>query len=77
MENAVSIDQVLDSAMPLPPEQLEMLLGILYKRQLEARREEIALGVKESIAAYRTGRLKAQSAEDTIKDLRQVLEEGE
>jgi hypothetical protein len=71
--NAVTLDEVIDSAMQLPADQREMLISILSMRQIEARRREIALDAKESITAYRTGRLKAQSAEEAIRELRQVL----
>jgi hypothetical protein len=63
--------------MQLPADQREMLVAILYKRQIEARRHEIATDAQESLAAYRAGKLKAQSAEETIRELRQSLEDDE
>ena len=45
--------------MQLPPEQQEMLLEILYRRQIERWRKEIAIGVKESLDSYRAGNLEA------------------
>ena len=73
----VTLDQVIDSAMQLPPDQREMLVSILNKRQIEARRREIALDAQESLAAYRMGKLHAQSAEEAIRELRRTLEDDE
>jgi len=73
----VTLDQVIDSAMELSPEQREMLVEILYKRQLEARRHEIAVDAQASRAAFRQGNLKPQSVEEAIRELQQGLEDDE
>jgi hypothetical protein len=73
----VTLDQVIDSAMQLTPEQREMLVSILHKRQIEARRYEIAQDAQESLTAYRKGKLKAQPAEEVIRELQGALEEEE
>lgn len=73
----VTLDQVIDSAMQLPPDQREMLVSILRKRQIESRRNEIALDAQEALTAYREGKLNAQSAEETIRELRGTLENDE
>jgi hypothetical protein len=75
--NSVTLDEVIDSAMQLPDDQREMLISILHMRQIEARRREIALDAQESLTAYRTGKLKAQSAAEAIRELRQSLEDDE
>lgn len=67
--NTVTLDQAIDTALQLPPEQREMLVDILRNRQIEARRQEIAAEARKSIAAFRKGKLKAQSAEEAIADL--------
>jgi hypothetical protein len=72
--NVVTLDQVVDTAMRLPPEQRDMLLEILRGRHIEARRREIAQDAQESLAAFRAGKLKRQSAEAVIEELRQTLE---
>jgi hypothetical protein len=74
---AMTLDEVIDSAMQLPPDQQEMLVAILNKRQIEARRHEIAKDAQESLAAYRAWKLKAQSAEEAIRELQQTLEDDE
>jgi hypothetical protein len=73
----VTLDQVIDSAMQLPPEQREMLISILYKRRIEDRRREMALDAQASLTAYRAGKLNAQSAEDAIRELQRTLEDDE
>jgi hypothetical protein len=72
--NVVTLNQAIDTAMQLPPEQQEMLLEILRGRRIEARRREIAQDAQESLAAFRAGKLKLQSAEAVIEELRQALE---
>jgi hypothetical protein len=49
----------------------------LNQRQIETRRREIAQDAQESLAAYRAGKLKAQPAEEAIRELRQALEDDE
>ena len=73
----VTLDHVIDSAMQLPLEQQEMLLEILQNRQIEARRGEIARDAQESLAAFRAGKLKGQTAAEIIEDLQQTLEADE
>lgn len=73
---AVTLDQAIEVAMQLPLEQREMLLEIVSRRDIEARRQEIAQDAKESIAAYRSGAMKPQTADDIIASLRQDSEEG-
>ena len=50
-----------------------MLLQIIRQRDIELRRDEIAKDARTSIAAYRSGKLKAQSADQVIQELRQTL----
>jgi hypothetical protein len=71
-----TLDQVIDSAMQLPPEQLEMLLDILRRRQIDARRFEIAADARNSIAEFHEGKFKAQSAEAAIAALSEVARDG-
>jgi len=73
----VTLDQAIDTAMQLPPAQQDMLLEILHSRRIEARRLQIANDARDSIAAYRTGQLKTQSAETVIAELRRALEDPE
>ena len=58
----ITLDTVLDTVMELPLEQQEMLLDIVRKRHIERRRQEIARDAQESLAAFRAGQLRPQSA---------------
>ncbi len=73
----VTLDQAIDTAMQLTLEQREMLLNILRGRQIEARRDEIAQDAKESLAQFRSGELKATTAQNIVEELHLELEEGE
>jgi hypothetical protein len=71
-----TLDQVIDSAMKLPPEQLEMLLDILRRRKIDTRRFEIASDARNSIAEFRQGKFMAQSAESAIAALNEVARDS-
>jgi ATP phosphoribosyltransferase regulatory subunit HisZ len=73
----VTLDQALDAAMQLPPDQQEMLIQILHNRRIESRREEIAQNAKTSIAEFHSGQLKPLTAEEAIAELRQSLNDVE
>lgn len=75
--DTVTLDQAIDTAMKLPFEQQEMLVDIIHRRQIEARRAEIAEDAQASLAAFRAGTLKAQPVEDIIRELREELEGSE
>jgi transcriptional regulator with AAA-type ATPase domain len=72
-----SLDKVLDEAMDLPLEQQEMLIQILQRRMIERRRDEIATDAAATLAEFRAGKLKAQSANDAIAELREFLQHEE
>jgi hypothetical protein len=67
------LDQILDKAMALPSNQQEILLQLLQRRIVERRRDEIAQDANESLAEFRAGKLKAQTATEAIADLRTFL----
>ena len=66
-----TLDQALDTVMQLKPKQREMLIHIVRRHEISARREEIARDANKSIAAFHAGELKAQPVEDIIAELRQ------
>jgi transcriptional regulator with AAA-type ATPase domain len=68
-----SLDRILDEAMALPLSQQEMLVQILQRRMVERRRDKIAQDARESLAEFRSGKLKAQTAKEAIADLRAFL----
>jgi trehalose-6-phosphate synthase len=69
-----NLDRILDDAMALPPNQQEMLMQILQRRIVERRRDEIAQDAIESLAEFRSGKLKPQTATEAIAELRSFLE---
>ncbi len=70
-----NLDRILDEAMTLPANQQEMLLQILQRRIVERRRDEIAQDKIESLAEFRSGKLKAQTAPEAIVELRAFLQD--
>jgi transcriptional regulator with AAA-type ATPase domain len=72
-----SLDKVLDEAMDLPLEQQEMLIQILQRRMIERRRDEIATDAAATLAEFRAGKLKAQTADEAIASLRELLQSDE
>lgn len=75
--NVVTLDQAINTAAQLPPDQQDMLIDILSRRRIEARRNEIMTDASDSIIAFRQGRLKEQSAQDAIAELHQAIEDDE
>lgn len=72
-----TLEQVLETALQLPYEQQEMLIKILQNRYHESRRNEIAADALSSLADFRAGKFKPQSAQDVVVALRQSLHEPE
>ena len=71
----VTLDQSLDMVLQLTPEEQDMLIEIVKKRQIELRRKEIAISAREAIAEYRAGKTKPESADEVILKLHQSLNE--
>ena len=67
--NALTLDRVLTAAEHLPLDKREILENLLRKRRAETWRGETDTEAKKS-AAFRAGKLKAQSAESVIARLR-------
>lgn len=70
-----SLDQVLETILHLPYEQQELLTKILQNRHHENRRTEIAVDAQQTLADFRTGKFRHQSAKNVIASLRQSLKE--
>lgn len=68
----LTLDRVLTDAERLPSEERQILEDLLRKRRIEAWRAETATAGRKSAAAFRSGKLKAQSAEDVIARLREI-----
>ena len=65
----MTIDQALTDIMQLDYRSREMLLEILQKRQIEARRDEIAENAEQATKDFRAGNFTPLSAEEAIKQL--------
>jgi hypothetical protein len=70
-----TLDRALATVMQLSLDQQELLIEIVRQRHLEASRDEIARDAQESIAAFKAGKLKPQSAEAVIAELRRSLDD--
>jgi len=68
--NTLTLDRVLTDAGHLPSDEREILEDLLRQRRIEAWRMETASEAKNAAAAFRSGKLKAQSAESVIARLR-------
>jgi hypothetical protein len=73
----VNTQEILEATEQLTGEQREVLISLLQKRQIEARREEIAQHAKLAITAYHTGQLITETADELIKRLRHSLSQEE
>jgi len=62
----ITLDQALTEIMQLDYNSREMLLEILQKRQIEARRTEIAENAQQAKKDYEAGNIKPMSAEEAI-----------
>ena len=68
--NTPTLDRVLTDAGQLAPDEREMLENLLRQRRIEAWRMETATEAKNAATAFRSGKLKAQSAASVIARLR-------
>jgi hypothetical protein len=70
-----TLDRALATVMQLSLDQQELLIEIIRQRHIEASRDEIARDAQESIAAFKAGKLKPQSAQAVIAELRRSLDD--
>lgn len=74
---AMTFEQVVETVKQFSPKQREILSDLMSKWETEALRHEIAKNAKESLALFRRGELRSQSAQDAIKELREHASEQE
>ncbi len=65
----VTIDSALDDIMRLDYASREILLQILQKRQVEARRDEIAKAARKSLKDYHSGETPASTTTEVVEKL--------
>lgn len=64
-----TINSTLEDIMQLDYASREMLLEILQKRQIEARRNEMARTAKQTLKEYHSGKNLPLNADEVIKKL--------
>ncbi|TYR35979.1 hypothetical protein FXV77_11090 [Sphingobacterium phlebotomi] len=64
-----TVNSALEEIMQLDYTSREMILEILKKRQIEARREDIAKNARKSIRDYQRGKTPAKSLSETLDHL--------
>lgn len=67
-----TINSTLEDIMNLDFTSREILLEILKKRQIEARREQMAKEAKKSLRDYRNKKTSPLSFEEAIKQLNAI-----
>jgi len=75
--NAITLDQAIDTALQLPPDQQDMLIDILSKRRIEHSRHEIMTDARQSIADFRKGLFESLSVEEAVAELHCAVEDDE
>ncbi|TSJ43104.1 hypothetical protein FO440_02640 [Mucilaginibacter corticis] len=64
-----TIDSALESVMELDFKSREILLEILQKRQVEARRNKMAKTASQTLKEYQAGKLQPLTADEVVKKL--------
>ena len=67
---APTLERVLTDAERLSLDEQEMLEELLRKRRIEAWRVQTAAEAKKAIAGFRSGKLKPQTVDQIIAQLR-------
>ncbi len=71
---SMTFEEVVETVRQFPAEQREILVDLIRGWRIETRRREIARDAHESLAAFRKGELKPQSARAVIAELQHSLE---
>lgn len=66
---SMTFEQVVETIRHFSPRQREILADLIHSWDIEAVRHEISRDAKDSLAMFRRGELKSQSAQDAIKEL--------
>ena len=68
-----SFQELIESVEALSIEDREMLVGIISKRIIEQRREDLVADLEESLEAYRRGEVRIGTVDDLMKDLKEDM----
>ena len=71
----VTLDSALDVVMELSPDERELLLDIVRRRHIEARRAQIAENAREARALLEAGKLKTEPLDEALVRLHASLDE--
>ena len=66
-----SFQELIESVEALSIEDLEMLVGIISKRIIEQRREDLVADMEETLEAYRRGEVRMGTVDDLMRDLKE------
>lgn len=75
MNSTITLDQALETVMQLSTDQQDMLVDILHSRRVEQRRREMAADAQVSLTAFHQGKLKPQSVDEIVLELRRALDD--
>jgi len=70
-----SLQELIESVEALSIEDREMLVGIISKRIIEQRREDLVADLEESLEACRRGKVRMGTVDDLMKDLEEDMED--
>ena len=71
----VTLDKASDVVMELSTDERELLLDTVRRRQIEARRAEIAASAREARALLKAGKLKPVPLDEVLARLHASLDE--
>lgn len=67
---SLTLDRILTEAEALPQDEQAMLEELLHGRRIETWRRDTAAEGKKAVRAFRSGKLKTQTAEKVVALLR-------
>jgi hypothetical protein len=65
----MSFADVLEAADHLPTDEQETLIGILQRRLIDRRREEIAQDIREANEEFAAGRCRAATPDELLDEI--------
>ncbi len=68
-EPSPHFQQVLESVESLPPDDQALLIELVHRRLVQARRAELAAEIRESREDYKSGQVRRGTAADLMKEL--------
>ncbi|MEE8587440.1 MAG: hypothetical protein V3T83_21595 [Acidobacteriota bacterium] len=69
MESAMSFNDVLEAVDKLSPSEQEELVQVVYRRNIERRRSQIAEDAREARQEFQAGRHKAATVSEIIDEI--------